>query len=299
MSIVLSRTRPWLDADSIDSTATESTTAPSSNLKSTSLALNYRDTSSSSFNGVEWDYNNVEVSAWAFAMLGINTATAAAGTDFIVRLDNVSPYVAATVLNTATDEYDPATQYGITGSVDVDRLDVNLFLGIDALTTGPAVTGAPAATAHKSGTFLWSHTLAAHPDGYHEALALLVGVDPLVFPQPTSFGYRSVELRRGYGWEVTITWQYLEERPTSGAGGVDLDNLISAERDRPILACLDTRGMDGDGLPNAAKASRWRRLGACRIVGESEADFFAPKGSDNFGRQITLRTWEEEPIETP
>lgn len=300
MTIVLSETYQWVAADNIISTNTEETNAPAANAKTTNLSEWYQDTTSATSHGFTWNHNDVEVNAWAFVVCAINDAGETANRNFIMRLDDVSPYDGASVImNTAVDTYSPISQYGITGTPETERTDIMVCLGID-LVTGVTVTGAPTDLAYKSGLFWWQHTGAAHPDGYHRAGALLIGINALVFPDPSEYIYKPVRLRRGYGWEVTIGWQYLPEVPASGAGGVELDNLIRAQWYRPIIALLDTAGLDGTGIPNNAEATPWRRLGACRIVSKDEpASYFGPVANlrSNFRHNLTLRTWEEEPTE--
>lgn len=300
MSIVLSETRVWLAADTITATATAATNAPASNLKDPRIFKFFQDTVNTSSQGFTWNYNGVEVDAWAFVVCAINDAGETSNRNFIMRLDDVSPYDGTTVImNTAVDTYSPISQYGITGTPETERTDIMVCLGIDAL-TGVTVTGAPTDLAHKSGLFWWQHTGAVHPDGYHRASALLIGINALTFPDPSEYIYKPVRLRKGYGWEVTIGWRYMPEVAASGAGGNELDNLCRAQWHSPIIALLDTAGLDGTGIPNNAEAAPWRRLGACQIVSKDDpAAYFGPVANlrSNFKHNLTLRTWEERPAE--
>lgn len=297
MTIVLSESRPWLSTDSIVSVATEATNAPASALKSMDLGDLYRDTSAATSNGFRWNYNGSSVSAWAFCVLGINDAGATPGRGYRLRLDDVSPFTGSSpTLVTSTISYSLSTTYGILGTPDMERIDTMFCCGIDAGPTVPTVTGAPNAFAHLSGEFWWIHAGGSHQDGYHQARALVIGINPLVFPEPNAWDYKRVELRRGHGWEVTMGWTFLPETAASGvSGGTELDHLIGATRRRPIVALLDTAGMTSGGVPNNTKPSRWRRLGACRIVPQDQSSsWLAAAGGDRYERTLTLRTWEEE-----
>lgn len=288
------------------SQSTSETAQPVANLGSSNLGLTWQNTTAVGPTGATWHYSGAEVSAWAFVVAALNDAGAAAGRNMRLNTDDVSPYSGASpTLQTGNSyNYSLVTQYGLAGTPDQERTDFGIYLGVDTLQSGgPSVTGVPTAFAHNSGIFQWVHAGGDHPDGYHRAAGFVIGINPLIFPYPKNVEYREIELRKGSGWEVTLSWDFMpEHNHTTGSqtyrGGNELLNLVTRQRRRPIMALLDTSGFDDNGVPNNSQASPWGRLGVARIVDFSPSSFTSSAdyavSSRNFSPTIKLRTWEQE-----
>lgn len=305
--IALSETYAWTDSDTLASVFTAATNMPAANLKTSNLMIRWQDTSGATGGGVTWNHNGTSISAWAVCLLAMNSNSieALGATNYTARLSSDATW---TGLNLVAEYLNVRllddSIYSLVSTGSRERVDGKVFFGIDTLDTGgPSVTGVPAVQAFKSGSVSWVQTNAL-ADGYHRAGALVLGVTPMLFPPASRFDPRLVELRNGYGWEVTIVWDFLPEIAyvsggTTYRGDRELMNLLAANTNRPLMACLDTQGCTNAGVPNNTEAAPWARLGACRVVRVDEAaPTVGPVSSRklNLARSVTLRTWQEEAL---
>lgn len=315
--LILGEVRTWLAADTIASTGTSAANHPAADLKSPDLGKTYRDTSSSSAQGITWNYNGESVSAFAVELVGMNGNSPASGNRlFDLQLSTSSPWnglgIVATAAGFRLDENDRYAVGGIpmAGTTSRDRLAALVCFGVDTLDSGgpSPVNGRPKTQAHASGKLAWIHT-AAMEDGYHEAAFLAIGIKPLLLPSPTVSYQGVVELRRGYGHRVECVWQDPPLR--IGDGGIDDDadevglrelaNFVAAQANRPVMAILDTTGLNASGVAVSAESAPFLRLGTSRIVEFSAPSYQAraSKAPRTMQTRITLETWEERPEKVP
>lgn len=302
--VVLSEVRLWLPADTITGTAAAAANMPAANLKTPDLGLRWRDTSSADAQGFEWDYNDVSQDAWAICIAGMNSPPLG-NRAFTLRLSSATTYSGAAVVADATSyALTPEQIYGATGTPSIERADALICYGIDTLDDTPVtVDGTPKTIAHKSGRLEWAQGGQVMPDGYHEAAYLAVGLKPIELPEPSEVALPElITLRRGYGWRVTLGWstgpmQMADEVAVRGLR--ELASWALANQRRPVLALLDTTGLDDGGQANSTESAPWLRLGLARIVAFSAPTPRGPVGSARWTWDVslTLETWEERPAE--
>lgn len=300
--IALSELRPWVDADDISSVYTAGTNTPAANLRTSNMLLHWQDANASSLGGVTWDTNNVSTSCWAVVLAGMNqNHVEATVVTFDIELSTSATWDGLNLTQRAvTYKMHPSQIWGTVARPDIARHDGLVVFGVDALTTGQAVTGVPVEVAHKSGRVQWRGVNLT--DGHHRGGYLGIARAPLLFPGVSAMSVKTVPLLRGTGYEVVLGWEHLPTTTQTISGSTvygrrELDNFVAANRDKPIMAILDLSGLTSSGVAttNNSEATPAGRLGLAKIVSRNPADFVGPVGThlQSWNDNLTLRTWGE------